>query len=81
MKTISVKEANYIDGLKVEILFNDNKKSIIDFSDFFETHHHVQYNKYKEPRNFKKFAIENGNLVWGKDWDMISPFTIYITVK
>jgi hypothetical protein len=22
---------------------------------------------------FKKFRIENGNLVWGKDWDMIFP--------
>lgn len=73
MKTISVKEAKYIDGLKLEILFNDNKKNVIDFSAFFKTHSHVQFNKYKEPQNFKKFTIENGNLVWGKDWDMIFP--------
>jgi hypothetical protein len=73
MKTISVKEAKYIDGLKVELLFNDNKKKVIDLSDFFQTHSHPQYNKYKKPENFRKFSIENGNVVWGKDWDMIFP--------
>ena len=73
MKTISVIEAKYIDGLKVEIVFNDNKKNVIDFSSFFQTHSHPQYNKYNKPGNFKKFKIENGNLVWGKDWDMIFP--------
>jgi hypothetical protein len=73
MKIISVKEANYIEGLKMEILFTDNKKTVIDFSAFFQTHSHPQYNKYKKPDNFKKFKIENGNIVWGKNWDMIFP--------
>jgi hypothetical protein len=73
MKIISVKEANYIDGFKVEILFTDDKKSVIDFSIFFLNHSHPQYNKYKNPENFKKFKIENGNIVWGKNWDMIFP--------
>ena len=73
MKTVSVKEAKYLIGLKVEVLFNDNKKNVIDFAAFFEAHNHIQFNKYKQPKNFKKFTIENGNLVWGKDWDMIFP--------
>ena len=73
MKSISVKEAKYIDGFKVELLFSDNNKKVVDFSVFFETHSHPQYNKYKKPANFKKFTIENGNVVWGKDWDMIFP--------
>jgi hypothetical protein len=73
MKIISVKEANYIEGLKMEILFNDNKKTVIDFSAFFKTHSYSQYNKYKNPNNFKKFKIENGNIVLGKNLDMIFP--------
>ena len=28
---------------------------------------------YIEPKNFKKFTIEQGNVVWGKNWDMIFP--------
>ncbi len=78
MKVISVKEANYIDAFLLEIIFNDNKKNLIDFSQFFNSHNHPQYNKYKKLDNFKKFKIENGNVVWGKDWDMIFPvFDLY----
>ncbi len=73
MKTIAVSDANYIDGYKIEVVFNDNKKNVVDFGTFLSTHSHPQYNKYKNPENFKKFKIENGNIVWGKDWDMIFP--------
>ena len=75
MRTISVIAANYLNGFSLEIVFNDNKKKKVDFSDFFETHTHPQDNKYKKVENFKKLKIENGNVVWGKDWDMI--FLVY----
>ena len=78
MKTISVKEANYIDNFLLEIVFNDNKKNVVDFGVYLENHSHPQFNKYKKINNFKKFKIENGNVVWGKDWDMIFPvFDLY----
>ena len=73
MTTISVIAANYLNGLSLEIVFNDNKKKQDDFSGFLATHSHPQYNKYKKVENFRKFKIENGNVVWGKDWDMIFP--------
>lgn len=73
MKTVSIIAATYKDAFKLELLFNDNKIRVIDFSEFLETHSHPQYNRYKKETNFKKFAIENGNVVWGKDWDMIFP--------
>jgi hypothetical protein len=73
MKAISVSKASYVDGYRLEVEFNDNKKHVVDFGNFLSTHSHPQYNKYKKPANFKKFKIENGNIVWGKDWDMIFP--------
>jgi hypothetical protein len=73
MKYISVIGANYIEGLKLQIEFDDRKKKTIDFSCFFKSHPHPQYNKYANPEYFKKFKIENGNIVWGKNWDMIFP--------
>jgi hypothetical protein len=73
MKRITVKEVRYIQEYKLEILFTDKKKSIVDFKIFFNTHSHPQYNKYKKPEEFRKFKVENGNIIWGKDWDMIFP--------
>lgn len=78
MRAVSVSKAAYLDGYKLEVEFNDNKKQVVDFGNFLNTHSHPQYNKYKKPENFKKFKIENGNIVWGKDWDMIFPvFDLY----
>lgn len=73
MKIIAVKEARYIKEYRLEIVFTNGKKRIVDFKEFFNTHNHPQYNKYKKTDNFKQFKIENGNIIWGKDWDMIFP--------
>ncbi|MEO6404300.1 MAG: DUF2442 domain-containing protein [Ferruginibacter sp.] len=73
MENIIVKEVRYIESYLLEIIFTNNKKMIVDFGGFLQTHSHPQYNQYKKLKNFKKFKIENGNVVWGKDWDMIFP--------
>lgn len=73
MKTINIISANYKGNFLLELMFDDNKKTVVDFNSFFETHSHPQYNKYKKEENFLKYKIENGNIVWGKDWDMIFP--------
>lgn len=26
-----------------------------------------------DPRKFNRFSIENGNIVWGKNWDLMFP--------
>ena len=78
MKTISVEKAKHISDFKIEIEFTDKKKTVVDFRNFLFTHSHPQYNKYKKVENFIRFKIENGNLVWGKNWDLIFPvFDLY----
>jgi hypothetical protein len=61
------------ENLTVRLCFSDNTEKIIDIGNFIATHPHPQYNKYKEWRNFKKATIENGNVVWGKNWDLMFP--------
>lgn len=46
---------------------------MVDIGDFIRRNPHSQYNKYLDPKKFKKFTIENGNIVWGKNWDLIFP--------
>ncbi len=73
MKAISVISAKYTEAFKLEIVFDNNKKKVVDFEAFLQTHNHPQFNKYKKENNFKRFKIENGNIVWGTNWDMIFP--------
>ena len=73
MKQIVVISAKYVAPLSVEITFSDGFTNIVDVGEFIKKHPHPQHNKYAEERNFKKFKIEDGNLVWGKNWDLAFP--------
>lgn len=73
MDRIIIINAEKVGDLSVRLTFNDNTKRTIDVGDFIRRHPHPQYNKYLDPRKFSRFTIENGNIVWGKNWDMIFP--------
>ena len=70
---LKVKKATYLDGFKLLIGFSDGKEKVVDFGDFINTNNKEILERYKNPSNFKKFKIEEGNLVWGKNWDLIFP--------
>ena len=53
--------------------FNDGFKRIVDFEPFLFAYDRGYYNRYRMLSNFKSFKIEDGNIVWGKDWDLIFP--------
>ena len=70
---LSIVSAKYVAPLKVELHFNDDTVKTIDVGAFIKKHPHPQYNSYLNEKKFKKFKIEFGNIVWGKNWDLIFP--------
>ncbi|MCL2843868.1 MAG: DUF2442 domain-containing protein [Chitinivibrionia bacterium] len=73
MRRLKIVKAEYNGEYKVELTFNDAAKKIVDFGVFLKEHPHPQHNRYKKRENFKKFKLESGNIVWGKNWDLIFP--------
>lgn len=75
METVRLRviRAEYAGDVSLRIFFNDGTSRTVDFRSFILSHPHPQYNRYIEPKNFKKFTIEHGNVVWGKNWDMMFP--------
>ena len=61
-------------NLSVNLHFSDNTTQTVNIGDFIRSHPHPQYNKYLEKKNFRRFKLENGNIVWGKNWDLILPY-------
>lgn len=70
---IEVKNASYLDGYRLSVFFNNGKNTVVDFSHFLTHNNKESLSKYKVLSNFKKFKIEEGNIVWGKNWDLIFP--------
>ncbi len=73
MRTINICKAEYLGELSVKIYFNDNTFNIINIGNFINKNPHPQYNKYLKEKEAKKFKLENGNIVWGKNWDLVFP--------
>ena len=57
----------------VDLVFNDKTTQRVDIGAFIQAHPHPQYNKYLDPTMFATFTIEDGNVVWGRAWDLIFP--------
>lgn len=70
---LSVKKAVWVGGYKLLIVFNDGKEQLVDFAGFIGNNNKASLLKYKLPIYFKQFHIEDGNVVWGRDWDLVFP--------
>ena len=73
MERLFITKAENKGDLTVSLTFSDNTVRTVDIGDYIRRHPHPQYNKYLDPRKFSRFTIENGNIVWGKNWDLIFP--------
>lgn len=72
-KAVRVTSADYAGGYKLFIAFDDGKTVEVDFGDFLNNRTRGYLSKYKNPANFQAFKIEDGNVVWGEDWDLVFP--------
>lgn len=73
MARLIITDARPVGNLTVEMKFNDDTIQRINIGDFIHRHPHPQYDKYLDEHEFVKFTIDDGNIVWGEDWDLIFP--------
>lgn len=71
--SLSIVSAKYVKPLSVEIRFSDGTEKTVNVGNFIKSHPHPQYNRYLNEKKFQSFKIEMGNIVWGKNWDLIFP--------
>lgn len=73
MGRLYITNATNVGNLSVKIQFSDNTSRVVNIGDFIRRHPHPQYNKYLDEKKFSRFSIDGGNIVWGKNWDLIFP--------
>lgn len=66
--------ARYLSGYQIEIIFNDDAKSVVDFEEFISNSQHPSIRKFVNLHEFKRFKIVNGNLNWN-DYELIFPLS------
>ena len=73
MSRLYITNAANAGNLSVNLWFSDNTMQTVNVGDFIRRHPHPQYNKYLDERKCSRFNIEEGNIVWGKNWDLVFP--------
>jgi hypothetical protein len=66
---MKVVTAKYLDDYKIEIIFDDKKRNVINFLPALKKYDTCK--KYLDITLFKKFKVASGNIVWGNNWEMI----------
>jgi hypothetical protein len=71
-KYLRIVGAEYVSGYKIRLTFNDGLVRIMNFEPFLRKAMNPDTTKYRQLRNFKKFHLSCGDLMWG-DYEMIFP--------
>jgi hypothetical protein len=69
---ISIQKATYKGNYKIEILFSDGVKKVVDFENFIKSSKNPMTNKYLDKEKFKSFSLDYGDIVWN-DYELCFP--------
>lgn len=68
---VKIVKAEYVKEYIIELTFSDGKVNHVDFKKQVMAQKVPEYAAYQAMNEFKKFKIDDGNIVWGEDWDLI----------
>lgn len=72
-ESIKITDAVYLRNYEILVLFSNNRMKVVDFTLAIKNYAKGDYSVYAQKARFKKFRIEKGNIVWGKNWDLLFP--------
>jgi hypothetical protein len=71
-KVIKIEKAEYLGECILQLLFSDGVTQRVDFEPFLKKSQHPEIQKYLQRKYFKKYTLNDGELMWG-DFDLIFP--------
>jgi hypothetical protein len=70
-KEMNIQKAQHRGGCRLDLSFLDGQVQTIDFEPFLRQAH-PELRKYVDEKEFARFSVEHGNLVWN-DYEMCFP--------
>ena len=77
-ESLAIISAKYIQDFTIAISFTNGETKLVDFLPLFHKYVKGENLNYFAPQNFKKFIVNNGNIYWGKNEDVIFPVDIFL---
>jgi len=62
---LEITEAEYVSEYKIRLTFDDGTVRVVDFGPFLAKARNPDTADYRDLRRFKRFRVEDGDLIWG----------------
>ncbi len=73
---LHINKARYIDGFKIYLEFNNQKKGEVDLKEFIYTTSIKPFRKLQDIEKFKNFKVDY-TLIWDKDLDLAPEYLYF----
>jgi hypothetical protein len=73
---LSIINANYKNGYKISLEFNDNKNGVVDLKDFILNGEIKPFKQLQDIEKFKKFKVDY-TLKWNNDLDLAPEYLYF----
>ncbi|MEN8256001.1 MAG: DUF2442 domain-containing protein [Verrucomicrobiota bacterium] len=77
---LSVVDAHYVDGYKIDLTFNDNREGCVDLKEFIETTKITPFKRLRDISAFMAFTVDY-TVIWDKDLDLAPEYLYYEAFK
>ena len=72
LASFEIVSASYLKAYKIQILFTNHQKKIIDFQSFLENSNNPVFKKYLDLNCFRNFKFKHGDIIWN-NYEMVFP--------
>lgn len=70
---LNVTKAEYIDGFRIKVMFNDGNEKVVDLKEYIYSKKHPYFQPLKEIEEFKKFKVHR-TIIWESGADIAPEF-------
>jgi len=81
MMLIKVVKANYVDGYKIKLTFNDGLNAIVDLKDKVFSDHRDVFKPLRDINYFKTFTQNRWTIEWGNELDLAPEFLYELAIE
>ena len=78
---LSVTNARYVDGHKIQVSFNNGKSGVADFHDIVFNDKRPIFRPLRNEGEFKNFELNDYTIVWPNELDFAPEFLFFVAFK
>ena len=78
---LSITNARYVDGYKIQVSFNNGKSGVADLQDIVFNDKRPIFKPLQDVSEFKNFQLDDYTIIWPNELDFAPEFLFFVIFK